>query len=43
MSDNQIDLAFVQEPYNVRNHLAGIPKSLRNYVSGDGRKRSALL
>jgi hypothetical protein len=42
MSDNQIDLAFVQEPYNIRNHLAGIPKSLRIYVSGDGRKRSAL-
>jgi hypothetical protein len=42
MSDNQIDLAFVQEPYNIRNHLAGIPKSLRTYVSGDGRKRSAL-
>ena len=41
MSDNQIDLAFVQEPYNTRNHLAGIPKSLRTYVSGDGSKRSA--
>jgi len=22
MSDNQIDLAFVQEPYNIRNNLA---------------------
>jgi len=42
MSGNQIDLVFVQEPYNIRNHLAGIPKSLRAYVSGDGRKRSAL-
>jgi len=38
MSDNQIDLAFVQEPYNICSHLAGIPKSLRTYVSGDGRK-----
>jgi Cft2 family RNA processing exonuclease len=27
----------------MRNHLAGIPKSLRTYVSGNGRKRSALL
>jgi len=26
MTDNQIDLAFIQEPYNIRNHLAGIPK-----------------
>ena len=42
MSGNQIDLVFVQEPYNIRNHLAGIPKSLRAYVSGNGRKRSAL-
>jgi hypothetical protein len=42
LSDNKIDLAFVQEPYNIRNHLAGIPKSLRTYVSGDGRKRSVL-
>jgi hypothetical protein len=33
----------VQEPYIIRNHLAGIPKSLRTYVSGNGRKRSALL
>jgi hypothetical protein len=43
MSDNQIGLAFVQEPYNIGNHLARIPKSLRTYVSGDGRKRSAFL
>ena len=42
MTDNQIDLAFIQEPYNIRNHLAGILKSLRTYVSGDGRKRSSL-
>ena len=38
MTDNQIDRAFVQEPYNICNHLAGIPKLLRTYVSGDGRK-----
>ena len=43
MSTNQIDLAFVQEPYIIRNNLAGIPKSLRTSVSGEGRKRSALL
>jgi hypothetical protein len=43
MSENQIDLAVVQEPYYIRNNLAGIPKSLRTYMSGNGRKRSALL
>jgi hypothetical protein len=42
MTEKQIDLAFVQEPYNIRNYLAGIPKLLRTYVSGDGRKRSSL-
>jgi len=43
MSENKIDLAFVQEPYIIRNYLDWIHKSLRNYVSGNGRKRSALL
>ena len=43
MSENQIDFAFVQEPYIIRHNLAGIPKSLRTYVSGNERKRSALL
>jgi hypothetical protein len=43
MSENQIDLAFVQEPYIVRNNLAGIPKSPRTFISGNERKRSALL
>jgi len=43
MSENIIDLAFVQQPYIRRNNLAGIPKSLRIYVSGNERKRSALL
>jgi len=43
INENQIDLVFVQEPYIIRNNLAGIPKSLRTYVCGNGRKRSALL
>jgi hypothetical protein len=43
MSSNQIGLAFVQEPYIIHNNLAGLPKSLRAYASGNGRKRSVLL
>jgi len=43
MRDNQTDLAFVQEPYIIHNEMAKIPKSLRTYVSGNARKRSALL
>ena len=42
MSENQINLAFVQEPHITCNNLAGIPKSLRTYVSGNRRKRSVL-
>jgi hypothetical protein len=43
MNESQIDIAFLQEPYIIHNRLAGIPKSLRTYVSGNGRKRSAIL
>jgi hypothetical protein len=43
MSENQIDLAFVQEPYIICSDLARIPKLLRTYVSGNGRKGSVLL
>jgi hypothetical protein len=38
ITEKQVDLAFVQEPYNIRNYLVGISKLLRTYVSGDGRK-----
>ena len=38
MSENKIDLAFVQEPYTIRNSLAGIPKPLRTYVSGNDQR-----
>ena len=43
LRENQIDIAFVQEPHVIHSDLAGIPKSLRTYVSGNGRIRSALL
>jgi len=43
MSENQIDLAFIEEPYIISNNLPGILKSFRTYVSSNERKRSALL
>jgi hypothetical protein len=43
MNESQIDIAFLQEPYIIHNRLAGIPKKLRTYVSGNGRKRSAII
>ena len=43
MIKNQIDLAFIQEPYVIHNSLAGIPKLLQAYATGNGRKRAAVL
>lgn len=40
---NNIDVAFVQEPYTVLNNVAGFPKSLRIFAHGVGRKRSAII
>lgn len=39
----RIDLCLIQEPYTVNNKLAGIPKSMRTYVCGAGRKRAAII
>jgi hypothetical protein len=40
---NDIDVAFVQEPYTVLTNVAGFPKSFRIFASGGGRKRSAII
>ena len=40
---NNIDVAFVQEPYIVLNNVAGFPKSFRIFAHGNGRKRSAFI
>jgi len=39
---NNIDVAFVQEPYTVPNNVAEFPKSFRIFAHGGGRKRSAI-
>lgn len=38
-----IDIAFVQEPYNLHNKPAGIPSNVSIYCVGENRKRSAIL
>jgi hypothetical protein len=38
-----IDVAFLQEPYTLRNNVAGFPKSFRIYAYGNGRKRAAVI
>ena len=40
---NNIDVAFVQEPYTVLNNVAGFPKSFRIFTHGGGRKRSSII
>jgi len=40
---NNIDVAFVQEPYTVLNNVAGLPKSFRIFAHGGGRKRTAIM
>ena len=40
---NNIDVAFVQEPYTVLNNVAGFPKSFRIFAHVSGRKRSAII
>ena len=38
-----IDVAFVQEPYTLRNSVAGFPKSFKIHTQGEGRKRAAII
>jgi len=40
---NNIDVAFLQEPYTVRNNVAGFPKSFKTFAYGNGRKRAAII
>ena len=38
-----IDIAFVQELYTIRNNMAGFPKGFKIYSHGGGRKRAAII
>jgi len=38
-----IDIAFVQEPYTIRNNVAGFPKGFRIFAYGGGGKRAAIV
>jgi len=43
INQHRIDVAFVQEPYTIRNQLAGIPKTFRTYTYGNDRSRAAVI
>ena len=38
-----IDVAFLQEPYTIRNKVAGFPKYFKIFAYGEGRNRSAVI
>jgi len=38
-----IDVAFLQEPYTIRNNVAGFPKSFKIFAYGNDRNRSAVI
>ncbi|KAJ4440558.1 hypothetical protein ANN_08703 [Periplaneta americana] len=41
--ESRVDISLLQEPYTVNNKIAGIPKSMRTYVCGEGRRRAAII
>jgi hypothetical protein len=43
ITNNNIDIAFVQEPYTIHNKVAGFPKGFRIFAQGGGRKRAAIV
>ena len=43
IQQNNIDIALIQEPYNINNQVAGISKQYRVFTSGNGRKRAAII
>ena len=42
IKQNNMDVAFLQEPYTVLNNVEEFPKSFKIFAYGKGRKRSAI-
>jgi len=38
-----IDIPFIQEPYNYQNQVTGIPRNYKIFTSGKARKRAAVV
>ena len=43
IEDNQIDVAFIQEPYTYNNKVIGIAKKFRTFNNGKDRCRTAIV
>ena len=41
--NQHVNITYVQEPYTINNKLAGLPRSHKVYISGDGRKGTAIV
>ena len=39
INEEGTDIVFIQEPYNISNKVAGLPRSCTVFTSGAGRKR----
>jgi len=43
ISQHNIDITYIQEPYTINNKLVGLPRAYKVYTSGCGRKRTAIV
>jgi len=43
MTEDDMDIAFIQEPYVYQNQVTGILRKHRIFTSGQGRKRAAIV
>jgi len=43
MKEANIDIAFIQEPYNYHNEVIGIPRHYKIFTNGKVRKRAAVV
>ena len=43
IEEKEIEIVLIQEPYTIRNRIAGIPRGYRTYTFGEVRSRAAIL
>ena len=43
IEEDGTDILCIQEPYTIRNKIAGLPQTYKVFASGEGRKRAAVV
>ena len=43
IEEDGTDILCIQEPYTIRNKIAGLPQTYKVFASGEGRKRAAIV